>query len=309
MSQHKYHYFYRIVNLIDEKFYYGIHSTNELNDNYMGSGRRLREAMRMYGKENFKKEIIKFFDTREQASEYEALIVTESLVRDNECYNVKCGGDYGLTVGTVLAKDKNGKFLRVTTNDERYQNGDVVPFMRGHISVFDKTDKKYKIIDITTFKNNRDNYITHTDGKVTVKDKNGEYLKVSVDDERYINGELTAIWNGRKHSDETKKKMRDTHKKNQHQKGEKNSQYGKCWLTKDGVDKIVFLKEVNDYINKGWKRGRYVDERNISYPTDSIPKEKVIELYDSYHNWGMVAKQLGIGKVTLLKYRRRHNMR
>lgn len=308
MQQHKYHYFYRIINLIDGKFYYGIHSTDNLDDKYMGSGRRLKEAMHMYGKENFKKEIIKFFDTREKASEYESLIVAEELVRDSNCYNVKCGGDYGLTVGTFLAKDKNGKFFRITEEDERYKSGELVCFMDGLLSVFDKTDEKYKIISKDTFKENRDNYITASDGIVVVKDKEGNVLRVSVDDERYLKGELVSIWKGRKHSDETKKKMSDTHKKNQHQKGEKNSQFGTCWLTKDGKDKKVSLREVDEYINDGWIKGRHVDENKIVRPTDSIPVEKVIGLYNAYHDWKEVASHLGINRGTLLRYRKRHNI-
>ena len=54
----KYHYFYKITNLLNEHFYYGIHSTDNLDDGYMGSGKRLHYAYKKYGMQNFKKEIM-----------------------------------------------------------------------------------------------------------------------------------------------------------------------------------------------------------------------------------------------------------
>ena len=45
----KYHYFYKITNVINNHYYYGIHSTDDLNDGYMGSGTRLHYAYKKYG--------------------------------------------------------------------------------------------------------------------------------------------------------------------------------------------------------------------------------------------------------------------
>ena len=78
-----YHYFYKITNLINGHFYYGVHNTKNLNDGYMGSGVRLQIAYKKYGIENFKKEILKYFDTKEEAFEYEAEVVNETLINDN----------------------------------------------------------------------------------------------------------------------------------------------------------------------------------------------------------------------------------
>jgi hypothetical protein len=55
MVEKKYNYFYKITNNINNHFYYGIHSTDNINDGYMGSGRRLNRALKKYGIANFNK--------------------------------------------------------------------------------------------------------------------------------------------------------------------------------------------------------------------------------------------------------------
>ena len=304
MKQYKYNYFYRIENLIDGKFYYGIHSTDNIEDGYMGSGHRLVEAMKIFGKNNFKKEILKNFETREKASEYEALMVTENLVHDRNCYNVKCGGDYGTTSGTILVKDKNEKWSRVSVEDERYKSGELRNIMASLVSVYDKEDNSYKTITPEEFHSNGDRYIGVTKGKVVVKDDKGEILLVDVEDERYKSGELTVVWKGKKHSEETKIKISETHKRNHHQQGVSNSQYGTCWITKNGENKKVKKEDLNMFVSDGWKNGR--SNLNVTAPSDLIDKNKVISLYKKYNNWGKVAEELGVSRMTIMRYKKRN---
>lgn len=59
-----YNYFtiYKTTNLCNGKYYIGQHRTNNVNDDYLGSGIILKDAIKKYGKNNFKKEILFIFD-------------------------------------------------------------------------------------------------------------------------------------------------------------------------------------------------------------------------------------------------------
>ena len=69
-----------------------MHSTNNLKDGYLGSGSHLRRAIRKYGINNFKLEILEWCKTRDELIEREKEIITENHVNDTNCYNLKYGG-------------------------------------------------------------------------------------------------------------------------------------------------------------------------------------------------------------------------
>ena len=92
----KYHYVYIITNKINHKFYIGKHSTNNLNDGYMGSGAAINKAIQKYGVENFSKRILCFCDSAEDAYKVEEFLVTKYIISRDDCYNLKSGGEGGL---------------------------------------------------------------------------------------------------------------------------------------------------------------------------------------------------------------------
>ena len=90
-----FYYLYKITNLVNNKFYVGVHKTSNLNDQYMGSGKVITAAIKKYGIENFKKEILEFFDTADLMFSREKEIVTEEFLTRSDVYNLRRGGTGG----------------------------------------------------------------------------------------------------------------------------------------------------------------------------------------------------------------------
>lgn len=92
----KYYYVYITTNLKNNHQYIGDHSTNNLNDGYLGSGTLLFEAFKKYGKENFKNEILEFFDTKEEAfAAQEKYIIQYNTLAPNG-YNISPKGGHNV---------------------------------------------------------------------------------------------------------------------------------------------------------------------------------------------------------------------
>lgn len=94
----KYHFIYKTTNLINGKFYIGMHSTSKLDDGYLGSGKRLLYSVNKYGIDNFKLEILEYCNSREELIEREIKIVDNLLLENKLCMNLREGGLGGFTV-------------------------------------------------------------------------------------------------------------------------------------------------------------------------------------------------------------------
>lgn len=94
-KQKKYHYIYKTTCQVTGKFYVGMHSTDDLDDGYLGSGKILGYSRAKHGDENHKKEILELLPDRAALKVREAEVVNEELLADPLCINLKYGGEGG----------------------------------------------------------------------------------------------------------------------------------------------------------------------------------------------------------------------
>ena len=80
---------YKTTNKIPGQYYIGAHRTENPNDEYLGSGLYLTRAIKKYGRDNFKKEILVYCDNAEEMFLNEYRFVN---VNDPKSYNIKPGG-------------------------------------------------------------------------------------------------------------------------------------------------------------------------------------------------------------------------
>lgn len=217
---------YEIINKVNNFIYVGVHKTDNVKDNYMGSGTGIKRAIKEFGKENFEKRILYIFDNKEEAIKKESEIVNEEFLKRSDVYNLTLGGGkFGqfYSDGFVNVRDKNDNCFKIKKDDPRYLSGEL------------KHVRKNKILTI---------------------DKNGNYFTVNKNDPRYLSGELTGTWFGKKHKEETKKKIGEANAIKQ--KGKNNSQYGTCWIKKEKECKKIRKEELKKYLKEGWLKGRKI---------------------------------------------------
>lgn len=96
------HIVYKTTNKLNGKYYIGMQNTDD--HTYLGSGLALVKAIKKYGRENFTKQILVRCNSKEEAAQKEYEILTEEILLDPLCYNLKPGGLGGSLKGTKRPK-------------------------------------------------------------------------------------------------------------------------------------------------------------------------------------------------------------
>ncbi len=201
----KFHFIYKTTNLINSKYYIGMHSTSNLKDGYLGSGKYLRSSIKKYGIENFKIEILEYYESRELLASREKEIVNEAFLKDVLCMNLKCGGSGGF----AYADSERG---RINANIKR--------------KFLFETDEEFKL-----------NFSNSVKIGLQKARKSGKDFGFQATNQRYD-------WSGKKHNPTSILKMILSASDKQKSVGKLNSQYGTIWITDGSLNMKINNQEI-----------------------------------------------------------------
>ena len=181
---------YKITNQKTGDYYIGKHNGWEQN-NYWGSGHKVKGQIKKYGKENFTYDIL-CYGSPEYIYELENKLVTIELIEsDTKCLNLTVGGD-GPTYHKKETKDIIGKKLKLA----------MTPKLKKQIS-----DSKKEF-----YKNNPDKLLEicgNRKGSILTEEQKKQWSLVQI--ERFKNPKerekLSKAMLGKKVSEEAKKKI------------------------------------------------------------------------------------------------------
>ena len=216
---------YKITNNINGKIYVGVHKTENIDDDYMGSGKILKRAIEKYGLENFTKEILEVYDNPEDMFDAEAKIVNEDFVKRDDNYNIKEGGFGGWDHINDDSEDKKeySRKGREETNkilEERW--GETWRSELGKLGNDGRDKDGFREAGLKSAK--------------TILERYGKY---------YFSGKI--------HTEESKRKIGEAN--SIHQKGKGNSQYGTRWIHNLELKKSKKIKK-EEVLPEGWLEGR-----------------------------------------------------
>lgn len=97
---------YITTNLKNGKQYVGDHSTNNINDGYLGSGTALKSALKKYGRKNFKREILEQCITKQLAFDLQEKYIIQYNTMCPDGYNISPTGGIEMSGGKLSNQTK-----------------------------------------------------------------------------------------------------------------------------------------------------------------------------------------------------------
>ena len=213
---------YKTVNLLNGKFYFGVHKTKNPNDEYLGSGTYIKRAVEKYGEQNFRKEVLFIYLDAESAFGKEDELI-QCWRGHPLCKNLRKGGSGGFDYinrtglnGTWKAQSFEAKQKRVTTVGKMLLKPEYLKGLQERIRMA---------------------------GRMVPPEKREANRQMAI-------AAMSKKWVSNDGVEQIRKRMSETHR------GERNSSFNTCWLHREGEQIKVKRDEVNKYFVEGWLIGR-----------------------------------------------------
>ena len=171
----------------DRKYYIGVRTSNVepiLDEKYQGSSKDLKVALKEIGHENFVKEILSEWDTRNAANKEEVrLHELFDVSKNREFYNKTKAKDNGFcTQGFVTVVDATDGKTKNVSKEQFDSNHNFVSIAKNTVRVLDTRDGIVKRVSMDDFEKN-ECYQSTMKNTIVVKDaKNGKNKRISLDE-------------------------------------------------------------------------------------------------------------------------------
>ena len=296
------YYIYKITNLINNKIYIGYHYSDDIeNDKYLGSGDLIMYAVRHYGKNNFKRDILFEFDNSVDAFNKERELVNDDFIKRRDTYNTKIGGQ-GWNIGSE-------------------------PHNKGKLTIYSPiTNKNYYVSENELQKYLDDGYILGN------KSKNNKNCIGKDNEIKYVDNESLTYYleNGWKRTNSTENKICITHIETKKLKYVNSSEIdiylengyvignlksgvnkGKIYISKDGKNKRINQDELLQYLDLGWIQKRVQKELNIrrmyNPNTNELKNIDVNQINDYLVNgWKIGVNYIGVANTIYINKDGKH---
>lgn len=274
---------YIITNKVNNKQYIGL-TTRTIYERFRshlyavknGVGHYLHNAIRKYGEENFKLELLDTANDLETLKEKEIYYIAKYDTFNNG-YNLTKGGDFSSNSGFVVVQDVYGNIFRITTL-EFIERDDVISVNKNKITVYKDSEKKRISTHEYKTKYFQEGWRSKNYGFVTVKQLDGSITKIpSKDFDKNIH---TGIKTGTQtYFDIEINKFVSLLPKDVDLTKHYNKQKVR-YLVKDefGEIKQIVLNIDNIKIEFGFRQFRYLIKRNKNFSRLEITKEVLEKL-------------------------------
>jgi hypothetical protein len=254
---------YKTINLVNNKFYYGVHKTNTPDDEYLGSGKLIKLAVNKYGRENFHKTIIEVFDDSKSAFELEEKLVSE--FKDNSlCYNLKEGGNGGfdyinenlpyashkLTLEQVAEirwkAEKENKLTKELSNEYGVCTNTINDILRGN-NWLEVTNGNPLLIPKRRSPK-RGTYSELHKSKISLARK--KWFESNSDAKNALAERMGDYWKGKPKTLKQKEKIAQSNRERQ------NPILGRIWMNNGVINRLIKPDEIEQFTLNNWQKGR-----------------------------------------------------